>query len=195
MVRAERARIDGAVDADPWREVAERFGELAEPYLVAYARVREAEAGLRAHGLRAAAAEPLRAAAEVADRLGAAPLRREVDELARRARVDLAPQAVERVSERSTDRQAATKAGARTGRGPALSEREVEVLRLVAQGRSNGEIAEQLFITRKTASVHVSHILDKLAVANRVEAAMVAARLGLLEAVDPDGGRVDAGRL
>jgi DNA-binding NarL/FixJ family response regulator len=55
------------------------------------------------------------------------------------------------------------------------------VLRLVAEGRTNGEIAERLFITRKTAGVHVTHILDKLGVANRVEAAMVGTQLGLLE--------------
>ena len=61
-----------------------------------------------------------------------------------------------------------------------LSEREIEVLRLVALGRSNGQIAEELFITRKTASSHVTHILDKLGVSNRLEAAMLASRLGLL---------------
>ena len=57
-----------------------------------------------------------------------------------------------------------------------LSAREIEVLELVAAGLSNGEIADRLFITRKTAAVHVTHILDKLGVANRVGAAMVAAR-------------------
>jgi DNA-binding NarL/FixJ family response regulator len=65
------------------------------------------------------------------------------------------------------------------GRELGLSAREVEVLVLVASGLSNGEIAERLFITRKTAAVHVTHILDKLGVSNRVEAAMVAARVGL----------------
>jgi DNA-binding NarL/FixJ family response regulator len=60
-----------------------------------------------------------------------------------------------------------------------LSAREIEVLRLVAAGRSNGEIAERLFITRKTAGVHVTHILDKLGVANRIEAAILAERAGL----------------
>ena len=68
-----------------------------------------------------------------------------------------------------------------------LSAREVEVLGLVAAGLSNGEIADRLFITRKTASVHVTHILDKLGVDNRVGAAMVAARVGLI-------GRRGAGR-
>jgi DNA-binding NarL/FixJ family response regulator len=50
---------------------------------------------------------------------------------------------------------------------------------LVAAGLSNGEIAARLFITRKTAAVHVTHILDKLGVSNRVEAAVVAERAGL----------------
>jgi DNA-binding NarL/FixJ family response regulator len=60
-----------------------------------------------------------------------------------------------------------------------LSPREAEVLALVAVGRSNGEIARELFISPKTASVHVTHILEKLGVSNRTEAAMVAARAGL----------------
>ena len=60
-----------------------------------------------------------------------------------------------------------------------LTDREREVIQLVAAGRSNQQIAETLFITRKTASVHVSNILGKLGVANRVEAAAVAHRLGL----------------
>jgi DNA-binding CsgD family transcriptional regulator len=73
---------------------------------------------------------------------------------------------------------------ARETRPRGLSAREIEVLRLVAAGRSNGEIADRLFITRKTAGVHVTHILDKLGVSNRVEAAMAAARLGLAPDVE-----------
>jgi DNA-binding CsgD family transcriptional regulator len=60
-----------------------------------------------------------------------------------------------------------------------LTARELEVLRLVADGRSNGQIAESLFISRKTASVHVSNILAKLGVSTRVEAAALAHRRGL----------------
>jgi DNA-binding NarL/FixJ family response regulator len=60
-----------------------------------------------------------------------------------------------------------------------LTPRELEVLRLVAAGRSNGQIAEALFISRKTASVHVSNILAKLGVHSRTEAAAAAHRLGL----------------
>jgi DNA-binding NarL/FixJ family response regulator len=62
-----------------------------------------------------------------------------------------------------------------------LTEREREVLSLVAAGRSNGQIASALFISPKTASVHVSNILAKLGVSGRVEAAGVAHRLGLVQ--------------
>jgi DNA-binding CsgD family transcriptional regulator len=61
-----------------------------------------------------------------------------------------------------------------------LTPREREVLALVADGRTNRQIAEALFISAKTASVHVSNILAKLGVGSRVEAAAVAHRLGLL---------------
>jgi DNA-binding CsgD family transcriptional regulator len=62
-----------------------------------------------------------------------------------------------------------------------LTRREEEVLALVAAGRTNRQLAEALFISEKTASIHVSHILAKLGVAGRVEAAAVAHRLGLAE--------------
>ena len=61
-----------------------------------------------------------------------------------------------------------------------LTGREREVLRLVAEGHSNSRIAALLYISPKTASVHVSRIIAKLEVGNRVEAAAVAHRLGLL---------------
>jgi len=65
-----------------------------------------------------------------------------------------------------------------------LSARELEVLALVADGRTNGEIAKELFIATKTASVHVTHILDKLGATNRVEAAVIAERAGITLHVD-----------
>ena len=64
--------------------------------------------------------------------------------------------------------------------GASLTRREVEVLALVGKGCSDGEIAERLFISKKTASVHVANIKDKLATENRVETALAAVRMGLV---------------
>ena len=60
-----------------------------------------------------------------------------------------------------------------------LTPREAEVLALVAAGRTNREIGTELYVSEKTASVHVSNILRKLGVTTRVEAAAVAQRLGV----------------
>jgi DNA-binding NarL/FixJ family response regulator len=99
-----------------------------------------------------------------------------VERLARAARVVLAPPA-------SGDAAAAAPAPAGADLG--LTGRELEVLRLVAEGRSNRQVAEALFISAKTASVHVSNILAKLGVASRVEAAAVAHHAGLLDPPAP----------
>jgi DNA-binding CsgD family transcriptional regulator len=69
-----------------------------------------------------------------------------------------------------------------------LSRRELEVLGLIAQGRTNREIGDRLFISQKTVGVHVGNILSKLGVSGRVEAAAVAIRLGL-ETPGPGKGR------
>jgi DNA-binding CsgD family transcriptional regulator len=174
---AETGRLDAAPNPAAWSEAVTAWDAVPDPAEAAYARYREAEALLRQAGVRADVADTLRAAHDTALRLAAAPLAASIEALARRARVPLGEPA-------ATDPPAspAVPARARAGRpaSPAgLSAREIEVLRLVAAGRSNGEIAERLFITRKTAGVHVTHILDKLGVSNRVEAAMAAARLGL----------------
>ncbi|MBA3308178.1 MAG: AAA family ATPase [Chloroflexi bacterium] len=186
LAGAEVARLGGRADRVSWLATAERFDALPEPYLAAYARFRAAEAELRARGIRGEASEPLSRAHASAGQLGAEPLLRRIEGLAVRARIDLGraridpdrapvdsspPLPTARVSEEGRALEPDRPSG--------LSAREVEVLRLVARGMSNGEIAERLFITRKTAGVHVTHILDKLGVDNRVEAAMVAVRLGL----------------
>jgi DNA-binding NarL/FixJ family response regulator len=69
-----------------------------------------------------------------------------------------------------------------------LSPRELEVLVLVADGRSDGEIAAELFISKKTASAHVAHIKDKLGAESRVEIAVAAFRLGLVEPLPAERG-------
>ncbi|GAA3851579.1 hypothetical protein GCM10022243_16650 [Saccharothrix violaceirubra] len=108
-------------------------------------------------------ADALRRAVDLADRLGAVDMRARLADLARRARVVLDGAGRARRS--------------RLG----LTPRETEILRLVADGLGNREIAARLFISTKTASVHVSNILGKLGVANRVAAAAAAHRLRLFE--------------
>jgi DNA-binding CsgD family transcriptional regulator/tetratricopeptide (TPR) repeat protein len=166
---AERTRQQGPSDPAAWAAAAAAWERLGQPYRVAYAGFRHAEA-LLASGDRESAAVVLGRAAEVTGRLGARPLDTEIKALARRARLNLTPHAS----------APAVATGAST---PAeqlgLTAREAEVLALVAAGRSNRQIAQALFISPKTVSVHVSNLLAKLGVAGRVEAAAIAHRLGL----------------
>ncbi|HEY0399548.1 MAG TPA: helix-turn-helix transcriptional regulator, partial [Acidimicrobiia bacterium] len=168
--------------AAQWAVAAEQWAALGQPYPSAYARFREAEAVLAGHARSARAATALRAAHEVAVRIGAEPFRREIEALGRRARLAL-PQPDE---EPSADAAAAPSDRAvfrsPAGAGPldGLTPRELDVLLLLADGRSNKEVAAALFISPKTASVHVSHILAKLGVRSRVQAVAVAHRVGVV---------------
>ncbi len=169
--RAEQARLHGRPDPTAWAATAAQWEELGQPYPAALARFRQAEAMLATRAPRTGIEEALWAAHTVSVRLGAAPLQRELELLAQRGRVRLeAP--VEPVGQ-PEEPSAASRLG--------LTRREAEVLALVAAGRSNRQIGEALFITPKTASIHVSRILTKLGVSGRVEAAAVAHRLRLLE--------------
>ena len=170
LCRLELERIGGRPDPAELLRTAGAWDDLGRPAPAAYARYRAGEALLATNGDRAQAAAVVREAHAAAARLGAEPLRREIERLARHARIEFpAP-------------GSAAAAAADAPRDPSgLTEREREVIRLVAAGRSNQQIADALFITRKTASVHVSNILGKLGVANRVEAAAVAHRLGLAD--------------
>jgi DNA-binding NarL/FixJ family response regulator len=127
--------------------------------------------------MRDAAVEESARAAECAAAIGAGPVGTELARLARRAGIDLV--------QAPDGRTAATAQGARPF---GLTAREVEVLALVAAGASNADIAERLFISPKTASVHVSNIYSKLGVESRVAAATVAHQLGLVDAEDEGRG-------
>ena len=159
---AAAARLRDAFDA-----AAGAWERLGQPYARADALRRGAEAALAA-GDREGASQRLRQAADLADGIGARTLADQTRALARSARI--------------------RPGGPRDGPGPAaaaplgLTAREFEVLRLVAEGRSNPEIAARLFISAKTASVHVSNILAKVGVASRGEAAAEAHRLHLFDA-------------
>jgi DNA-binding CsgD family transcriptional regulator len=157
-----RARWLAGVDAPPqdelvnvWREAEQLYDDFGHVHELA--TVRAVLAGiLRATGDPAEARELGDRAREVAHRLGAQPL---------------------------LDRLRSQGSSPSRADGPAsdtLTAREAEILALVAEGRSNGEIGKQLFISAKTVSVHVSNILGKLGAAGRTEAAAIARRRGLL---------------
>ncbi len=160
---AADAQVAGVPELlDAWDQAAAAWAAVSEPYPRAQALLHAAEAAL-AGGDRDGAAGRLREAAVLAVGLGAEPLAAEITLLGRRGRIVLDP---------SSDAGAA---------GFGLTSRELEVLRLVAAGRSNRDIANELFISPKTASVHVSNILGKLGSASRGEAAAKAHALRLLD--------------
>jgi DNA-binding CsgD family transcriptional regulator len=170
---ADGGRAAGESDPAQWHAVAERWDKQERPYQAAYSRWREAEAYLE-HGNRAAGSAALVRAARSAGDLGARRLVEAVDALARRARIELS-EAVTAEHRAKSDASAA----AATPDPFGLTARERDVLALIADGRTNREIAEALFISENTAGVHVSRILGKLHVSRRAEAASIAVRLGI----------------
>ncbi|MGC0374620.1 helix-turn-helix transcriptional regulator [Streptomyces sp. SAI-229] len=181
-LRAELLRAEGRTAPDAWSAAVTAVEPLERPYDLARVRFRLAEALLAAGAdddARARATELLRLVTAVADHLGAAPLTRSATLLAQRARLALSPATREPASAAPAD-------------ALGLTSRERDVLRLVAAGHTNRRIAEALFISPKTASVHVSNILAKLGVSGRGEAAAVAHRLGLFAA--ETGERLTAGQ-
>jgi ATP/maltotriose-dependent transcriptional regulator MalT len=170
---AEYSRIGGAGDAALWADARLRWEACEDRYHAAYARWREAEALLASGGDRADVKTLAYDAHAVADELGARPLRQEIEALARRARIEL---------DRERPSQSASNAGLDRLE---LTPRELDVLPLLVGGLTNREIGAELFISDKTASVHVSRILTKLSVPNRVAAAAAARHLGVTPAQEP----------
>jgi DNA-binding CsgD family transcriptional regulator/tetratricopeptide (TPR) repeat protein len=156
---AERSRLHGS-DPERWEEAARRWEAAGEPYPAAYCRWREAEALLEQRAGRTRAGDRLQEAWQASVAMGADPLREQIERLAQRARIPLAT--ADLVPTTST---VADDLG--------LTRREVEVLGQLAAGRTDREIADLLFISKKTVSVHVSNLLRKLEVTNRVEAGRV----------------------
>jgi DNA-binding CsgD family transcriptional regulator len=169
---AEVSRFNGASDADAWESVAGEWQRLQRPHRMAYALWRSAEAHAAAGHLSVAALRQLKSAAAAA--AGMVPLVSAITRLARRARVPL-------------DAVVGDATPATTASAPvvvSLTERERQVLWLVCEGRTNSQIGAELYISPKTASVHVMHILRKLDVANRTQAAAVAERLGIFDELE-----------
>ena len=167
LALAEWSRVAGVSRPESWRTAVAAWDALGQPHPAAYARLRAAQAMLTAGGDRAAAAELLADAHRTASALGAAPLRDEVELLARRARLSVEP--------------APTPAEPALEETGGLTAREFDVLRLLADGLTNREIGERLFISQKTVGAHVAHVFDKLGVHSRLEAAVRAQQLGLVE--------------
>jgi DNA-binding CsgD family transcriptional regulator len=178
---AEWCRAQGHNDPAAWLAVVEAFGP-GFVYESARSRWRLAEA-LAEAGRRDEAQDEWRLAFETADRLGAVPLRAALNDLARRARLRTRVPGAGHDGGPGPGSAGGTSPGSASGplASPlaGLTAREREVLRLLATGRSNREIAAELFIAPKTASVHVSNILGKLGAASRTEAAAIAHRNGV----------------
>jgi len=170
---AELARARGRNDPALWRRAAGAWDGLARPYPAAVARWREAEALVESDD-RSAAAPVARAALEAARRLGSSWLAGEVTSLSGRGRLDIALPA-DTVSKPAGNAEPTDPFG--------LTPRERQVLGLVAKGATNRQIGAALFMAEKTASVHVSRILGKLGVKTRTQAAAVAHRQQLSDAV------------
>ena len=166
QIDAERGRLMGESSVAAWTAVADGWDELGRAYTALGARRRAAEAAFAAEE-RDVAVASLRHVHGAAVAMGALPLARHIEAFAKKMRVRLDVSAAA-----SSD-----PGGAEFG----LTRREREVLALVAAGRTNKRIAEELFISESTAGVHVSNILGKLGVSSRTEAANVALNQGLVE--------------
>lgn len=160
----ERGRLAGEPAVQAWQRGADAWAALGRPYDEAYARWRAAEA-LFATGQPEAGTVALRAAYATAQRLATGGLLEEIAALAGWQRVNL------EVLEPALAAAAESRLG--------LTDRELEVLGRVTAGQTNRQIAEALFISVKTASVHVSNILRKLGVASRGDAARIGRQVGL----------------
>ena len=167
VAEAEAARASGKDRPSGWQAAADALEALGLRPRVAYVQLRLANTLLRS-GDRAAAETALRDARDLAAEIGMPVLEQDIANLARAGRLGIeARHAV-----------AAPPADAPGEADPwGLSPRERDVLELLANGRTNAEIGEMLFISPKTASVHVTHILNKLGVSTRTEAALAAARV------------------
>jgi DNA-binding CsgD family transcriptional regulator len=155
----------GDPDPDAWDLAARSWTDLGDRLATATARLREADSAAST-GQADRATSALHTAHAIASQLGATPLLTEIDAVARRTRISVVP------TERNPiDDDAANRLG--------LTPREAEVLTLVAAGLTNRQIGAELYVSAKTASVHISNILRKLGVRTRIDAAAVAQRLGL----------------
>ncbi|WP_433295419.1 helix-turn-helix transcriptional regulator [Actinoplanes sp. CA-030573] len=164
LCNAEISRVEDRNDPEPWVRAAVAWDRRNQPYPAAYARLRRAEAALTRKNRKTAAVLALREAYATATAMGARPFAAEIVSTAQRFRVALADDA---------DTVEMEMPGAEDDGLSVLTQREREVLAAVAEGLTNREIGERLFISERTVGVHVGHIFDKLQVRTRVQASRV----------------------
>jgi DNA-binding NarL/FixJ family response regulator len=180
--RAEVTRLDGTPAPDRWATAVHAWQQTPDPWRAAYAQYRQVEALLTLGAKRIECAEPLRAAHRTANQLVATPLAREVAALAARARIHLPDDPTEATSPPTDQASCAPTVSPQAQAHPrGLTNREIDVLRHLAAGHTNQQIAAHLYISRKTADTHVSNILHKLRVSRRTQAAAIAYHLNLVE--------------
>jgi DNA-binding CsgD family transcriptional regulator len=161
MCAAEIDRAEDATDPAAWERVADTWERYRQPYPSAYARMRQAEALLIRRSRSTQAADALRRAEDVARQLGARPLLEDIADLAGRARITLEVPLPSPVADPIPDVL------------DTLTARELEVLHQIADGLTNREIGQRLYISEKTVSVHVARIFAKIGVHSRVQASAV----------------------
>lgn len=166
--QAEAARLENEGVSAAWSAAVAAWERIDVPYEAAYGRWRWAEALLAEGCTRSAASDILLPAARIGRALGARPLVASIAALATRARLQVDAAAAD-------ENQKGVSVSPFTPLG--LTPREDEVLRRLAAGYTNQQIADELFISGSTAGVHVSNILRKLGVSNRVQAAAIAHEL------------------
>lgn len=164
LCAAELSRLEDRHDPEPWARAAAAWDRRNHPYPAAYSRLRQAEAALH-RGRRSQARAAIRQAYGTAQAMGARPFAAEITAVAARARLAL-------VGDDATRAMAAPAPDDGDELG-VLTSREREVLAAVAEGLTNREIGQRLFISERTVGVHVGHIFDKLQVRTRVQASRV----------------------
>jgi DNA-binding CsgD family transcriptional regulator/tetratricopeptide (TPR) repeat protein len=161
LCAAELSRLEDRHDPEPWARAAAVWDRRNQPYPAAYSRLRQAEASFAHKTKRSSATVAIRAAYATAKAMGANPFAAEITAVAARARVTL--------SNGHEPADATLLENELSG----LTSREREVLAAVAEGLTNKEIGQRLYISERTVGAHVGHIFDKLQVRSRVQASRV----------------------
>jgi DNA-binding CsgD family transcriptional regulator/tetratricopeptide (TPR) repeat protein len=163
LCTAEISRIEDLHDPELWARAAAVWDRRNHPYPTAYARLRQAEAALSRGRRRSAATVALREAYAMATAMGARPFTADIVATAQRFRITLTDDTHAHLAHPpAPDDDLST-----------LTAREREVLAALAEGMTNREISQRLFISERTVGVHVGHIFDKLRVRTRIQASRV----------------------